>query len=154
MRTTWITPQFRLYKLHSVLGHLGKPVLRIFFPEFLRPLYYALLGAEVGKDVAIGGVIIDALFTRLEDNVIIGHDTVITSHALVYDTFFLKPVVIGRRATLGVRTVIMPGVEIGEGSVVASGAVVLMDTRIPPNELWGGVPARKIKDIQPAKKGS
>jgi carbonic anhydrase/acetyltransferase-like protein (isoleucine patch superfamily) len=38
-------------------------------------------------------------------------------------------------------------VEIGENSVVASGAVVLMGTRIPPNELWGGTPARKIKDI-------
>jgi acetyltransferase-like isoleucine patch superfamily enzyme len=140
-------PQFTLYKLHSVIGHLAKPALRLFFPEFLRPLYYALLGAKVGKNVAIGGVIIDALLTRIEDNVIIGHDTVVTSHAMVFDRFFLNPVTIRKRATLGVRTVIMPGVEIGENSVVASGAVVLMNTRIPPNELWGGIPAKKIKDI-------
>ena len=44
----------------------------------------------------------------------------------------------------------MPGVEIGENSIVAPGAVVSEKTKIPPNEVWGGVPARKLKDIEPS----
>ena len=38
---------------------------------------------------------------------------------------------------------ILPGVTIGEGAVVAGGAVVTKD--IPSFEIWGGVPAKKIR---------
>ena len=37
------------------------------------------------------------------------------------------------------------GVTIGEGSIVAAGSVVIND--VPPNEMWGGVPARFIKHL-------
>jgi acetyltransferase-like isoleucine patch superfamily enzyme len=40
----------------------------------------------------------------------------------------------------------MSGVTIGKGSVIAAGAVVTKD--IPPYTLYGGVPAKKIKDIR------
>lgn len=50
-----------------------------------------------------------------------------------------------RNATLFVNAVILPGVTIGEGAVVAAGAVVRCD--IPDGELWGGVPARKIRNV-------
>ena len=41
---------------------------------------------------------------------------------------------------------ILPGVTIGNNVVVAAGAVVTKD--LPDNALYGGVPARKIKDIE------
>lgn len=40
--------------------------------------------------------------------------------------------------------IIMSGVTIGTGSIVAAGSVVTKD--IPPCEIWGGVPAKKLKD--------
>ena len=40
--------------------------------------------------------------------------------------------------------IVLQGVKIGDGAVVAAGAVVTKD--IPANEVWGGVPAKKIKD--------
>ena len=41
--------------------------------------------------------------------------------------------------------------EVGEGSIVAAGAVVLEKTVIGPGELWAGVPARFVKKIDPDK---
>lgn len=51
-------------------------------------------------------------------------------------------VVIGDRAWLGPRCIIMPNVTIGEGAIVAGGAVVTKD--VEPFTLVGGVPAKKI----------
>ena len=45
---------------------------------------------------------------------------------------------------LGHNTTILAGVTIGKGSIVTAGAVVTKN--VPPCEIWGGVPARKIKD--------
>jgi acetyltransferase-like isoleucine patch superfamily enzyme len=52
------------------------------------------------------------------------------------------PVVIGDRAWICFRATVLPGVNIGEGSVVAAGAVVTRD--VPPFSLAGGVPARVV----------
>lgn len=57
----------------------------------------------------------------------------------------IKPIVIKDNVFVGWGSVILPGVTIGENSIVAAGAVVTKD--IPANEVWGGVPARHIKTI-------
>lgn len=43
------------------------------------------------------------------------------------------------------RAMLLPGVTVGKGCVVAAGAVVAADCA--PNGLYGGVPARRIKDL-------
>lgn len=52
------------------------------------------------------------------------------------------PVSIGDHAWLGTRALILPGVSVGEGAVVAAGAVVTRD--VPAFAVVGGVPARVI----------
>lgn len=54
------------------------------------------------------------------------------------------PVSIGDRAWVSCRTVILPGVNIAEGSVVAAGAVCTKDTA--PYKIYGGVPCKQIGD--------
>jgi acetyltransferase-like isoleucine patch superfamily enzyme len=54
------------------------------------------------------------------------------------------PVVIGDRAWIAYRAVILPGVSIGEGAVVAAGSVVTRD--VEPYSIVAGTPARKIGD--------
>ena len=45
---------------------------------------------------------------------------------------------------IGHNATIVGGLTIGKGSIIAAGAVVTQN--IPPCEIWGGVPAKKIKD--------
>lgn len=52
------------------------------------------------------------------------------------------PVRIENRAYVATRAMILPGVTVGEGAVVAAGAVVTKDVR--PFSIVGGVPAREI----------
>ena len=59
------------------------------------------------------------------------------------------PVHIGNDVWIGGNVTILPGVTIGNNVVVAAGAVVTKD--VPDNTLVGGVPARKIKDIETFK---
>lgn len=56
-----------------------------------------------------------------------------------------KPVTIGNGCWIGMRASILPGVTIGDGCVIAAGAVVASDCG--PNGLYGGVPARRIRDL-------
>lgn len=54
-----------------------------------------------------------------------------------------KPCIIGNDVWIGRRAMIMPGVKIGNGVIVAAGAVVTKD--VPDYAVVGGVPARVIK---------
>ncbi len=53
------------------------------------------------------------------------------------------PIKIGNNVWLGARVIVLKGVSIGDGAVVAAGAVVTRD--LPPNSICGGVPAKVIK---------
>jgi maltose O-acetyltransferase len=59
----------------------------------------------------------------------------------------IAPILIGRGAWLCARVVVLPGVTVGDGAIVAAGAVVTRD--VPPNTMAGGVPARHIRSLDP-----
>jgi maltose O-acetyltransferase len=56
-----------------------------------------------------------------------------------------KPIVVGNGAWLGARCTILPGVTIGEGAVVAAGAMVTKD--VAANTMVAGVPAKAIREL-------
>jgi acetyltransferase-like isoleucine patch superfamily enzyme len=57
----------------------------------------------------------------------------------------VRPVVIEDNVWIGERAIIMPGVTIGQGSMVAAGAVVMMN--VPPNTMVAGNPARQLRRL-------
>lgn len=56
-----------------------------------------------------------------------------------------KPITVGNGTWIGAKSIILGGVEIGEGCIVAAGAVVTQD--VPPNNLVAGVPARVKRQL-------
>lgn len=94
------------------------------------------------------------------DHIKIGDDTMIGTHTLVMDTNFhrtepdrrlerdpAEPVIIGRNVWLANRVIVSKGVTIGDDSIVAAGSVVLAGTEIPAGQIWGGVPAKYLRDL-------
>ena len=52
-------------------------------------------------------------------------------------------------ALIGMGSTLLDDVEVGEGAIVAAGALVLKNTKIGPYEIWGGVPAKFLKKADP-----
>lgn len=89
---------------------------------------------EIGEDVAIA----DNITIRDSDN------HIVTSNP---DYVMTKPVRIGNHVWIGMNAIILKGVTIGDGAIIAAGSVVTRD--VPEKCLAAGVPARvKKKDVK------
>ena len=124
------------------------PVLRSFFlPPGVRRLLYRFLGTPMGKNTYPIGIVLDPPLVEFGDNVAIGFESVFSAHAFEGQRFVLGRIRVGNRATIGARAMIMPGVTIEEDAIVAAGAIVSKGTRVGRKEVWGGIPARKLKTL-------
>lgn len=122
-----------------------------FIPVPIVRLIYLALGARLGANTYSAGALLDPPLTRIGSNTIIGHDAVIFAHVIEGSRLELKAVVIGDTVTIGAKAVVMAGVRIGDNAIVSAGAVVTKDTHIGAGEIWGGIPARKIKAASTVK---
>lgn len=146
--------------INSILSHTPSRHLRLFF---LRRF-----GMKIHKDVCLYSgfhvrdpqkIIIDKGVSigpkvlldgrsglHIEPNVVIAYEAIIWTLNHDYnDVNFCgkgAPVLIGRYSWICSRSIILPGVSIGEGAIVASGAIVTKD--VPPYAIVGGVPAKII----------
>lgn len=112
-------------------------------------------GGVVGKDVFIGeNVHIDldwAFLLEIGDGAVISARTVIEMHdsslpnVMGRGKLRVGRVRIGKRSYIGVNTVILPGVHIGDGAIV--GALSLVNRDVPPRQVWAGNPARFIRTV-------
>ncbi len=120
----------------------------------LFPPFYTDYGRNirVGKHVFINGGchFQDQGGIEIGDGTLIGHQVVLATlnHDLDPEQRHLlhpAPIHIGKNVWVGAHATICPGVHIGDGAVVAAGAVVTKD--IPPYVIAGGVPARVIRQL-------
>ncbi|MRX08998.1 acyltransferase [Pseudoduganella sp. FT25W] len=116
-----------------------------FIPVPIQRLIYLALGARLGANTYSAGALLDPPLTHIGSNTIIGHDAVIFAHVIEGPKLELKAVHIGNTVTIGAKAVVMAGVQIGDNAIVSTGAVVTKDTQIAAGEIWGGIPARRLK---------
>ncbi|AIY09587.1 acetyltransferase [Paenibacillus polymyxa] len=110
-------------------------------------IYRRMLGMKVGQHAAFGlMVMVDVFFPEhiiIGNNSVIGYNTTILAHEYLIQEYRIGKVVIGDRVLIGANTTILPGVTIGDGAVVAAGAVVHKD--VPAGAFVGGNPLRDLR---------
>jgi acetyltransferase-like isoleucine patch superfamily enzyme len=85
-------------------------------------------------------------FTLLGDNNILATSSHPVEEVHFHNTW-QKPILIKQNVWLAAGVIVLPGVTIGENSVIGAGAVVTED--IPPNSVAVGVPARVVRTFTP-----
>ena len=95
----------------------------------------------IGNNVSLQSLVYIPTGVLIEDDVFIGPNAVLTNDPYPpHGGDNLKGPVIRKGASIGANATLVPGVEIGEGALVAAGAVVTRD--VPPRMLAIGTPAR------------
>ncbi len=123
-----------------------------------RTILYAKPGARIciGDDTGISNSCIYAA-----EEIVIGKRVLIGGNCKIYDTDFhslnaeqrvikkeevkTQKVIIKDNVFVGAHCIILKGVTIGENSIIAAGSVVTK--AVPPNQIWGGNPAKFIREI-------
>lgn len=110
-------------------------------------------GCHVGKDCLID--LADRIV--LEENVTLGLRVTILTHFDAGNSYArhlyapsTQPVLIRQGAYVGTGSTILPGITIGEGAIVAAGALV--NRNVPAYTIVGGVPAKVIREIRPEQR--
>lgn len=142
-RIPFVGARMRLYRAFGVRFEDVDSGMIMSFAEVWSPRRLTLgRGSIVGRRCLIdarGGI-------QIGRDVNIGSETVMmTAKHRVQDPDFVDdyaPIVIGDRAWIAIRATILGGVTIGEGAVVAAGAVVTRD--VAPYTIVGGTPAVAI----------
>ena len=122
------------------------PVMRSgFMPAPLMRAFYLALGTRLGRNTYSQGIILDPPFVRVGSDSVIGQAALIVPHVIEGTRLAHFPVEIGNNVTIGAHAVVLSDVVVGDNAIVATGAVVPKGSRIGAGEVWGGVPARRIK---------
>lgn len=105
-----------------------------------------------GDDVFIGAYV----NLRCSGSITIGNNVRLAQNISVIDANYSRKdgrvgdlipnkVAIGDNVWIGVNCVLLPGVSIGEGAVIAAGSIVTKN--VQPNTMWAGNPAKWVKDL-------
>ncbi len=134
------------------INGLKSTLIERFIPSLpsktLRNLFIRWSGVKASKNVHFyfGFTVRNPKGLIIRKNAVIAYEAVIWSLNHDYnDKYFCGKgalTEIGEYAWICSRSIILPGVKVGEGAVVASGAVVTKD--VPPYTIVGGVPAKVI----------
>jgi len=119
---------------------------KILPPCEIKNHLYRMIGVKIGKNVSIApDCILDTIFPeliRLDDNIIIGWGSKLYTHEFTQTTARIGTIHFKSNSMLGEWSVVRPGIEIGQGSLVAAMSFVNKD--IPKGFVEGGVPVHII----------
>ncbi|MGV8977764.1 MAG: Pls/PosA family non-ribosomal peptide synthetase [Cellulomonas sp.] len=101
--------------------------------------YARALGAKIGRNVDLHSMPPVTGLLTLGKGCSIEPEVDLTGHWLDGDVLHIGKVRVDARATVGARSILAPGIRVGQGAEIPAGSAVLVS--VPPGELWTGSPA-------------
>jgi acetyltransferase-like isoleucine patch superfamily enzyme len=129
-------------------------LIRLFFLYIKYVVCTKVYGMDIDPTARVSwGTVLDKTYPK---GIHIGTESYIASGTLVLSHDFCRNIhtdtIIGKRCFIGAHAILMPGITIGDGSIVGSGAVVTKD--VPAGCIVAGNPARILREgIQTIKYG-
>ncbi|MHA1716767.1 MAG: acyltransferase [Promethearchaeota archaeon] len=115
------------------------------FPWMKRSYIYNQLGSKIGKNVRCLNAWIDLEFVQIEDNVLIGSASIISSYYFTPKFLIVKRVHVGKDCIIGSKSRVTPGTIIEQGVTLLAKSVTKMDDRLESCGIYGGIPAEKVE---------
>lgn len=112
-------------------------------------LFGPIFGPRSRSCYVVDPNVLDPHMVEIGRNVTIGFRAIVAAHSQEREAIIYRKTVIEDDVLLGGDCKVYGGCTIKRGAVVLAGAVVTPGTVIGENELWGGMPAKKIKDLAP-----
>ena len=125
------------------MGHLR--IIEILVPKEMKPFFYNVCNKYIHKDIIFNGSISDPDLVQIGENTIVGIDATILSHTIENDILYLKTVKIGKNCTIGMKSLIMPGVTIEDSVMVGAYSLVPKNKKLPMGSVWAGIPVKRLK---------
>jgi non-ribosomal peptide synthetase-like protein len=108
----------------------------------LIPYYAKLLGAKVGRGVTMHTLPPVTGLMTLGKGASVEPEVDLTGHWLDGDILRIGRVRVGAGASVGSRSILLPGARVGQDAEVAPGSAIAGS--VPPGELWAGSPAARL----------
>ncbi len=137
-------------------------------PQIGDDTYVAPTAAVIGEVVTGNGCSIwfSAVLRGDVAPITLGNNVNVQDGAVLHGTYGKAPVVIGNDVTIGhnatvhgctisdnvligMGSTILDGAQISSNTIIAAGALVLANTITEPNSIYAGVPAKKVKELDP-----
>ncbi|MDE0869760.1 MAG: hypothetical protein OSA21_05545 [Candidatus Poseidoniaceae archaeon] len=123
-----------------------QPFLQHFVPSFFANAYFRVSGAKIGKNTQINTFRLnDPGLIRIDDDCVVGGGATFNGHLVEKNQMIFAPIHMKAGSLVGAGSTLQPGVTIGENAVIASSALVPKYRTIPAGEVWGGLPAVRIR---------
>ncbi len=113
-----------------------------FYP--LKAIHVWLFGGRIGKNVVMGGLVLDPSKFEVGDDTVVGGFSTILGHAVERGNIIYGKVTIGKKCGVGIRSLILPGAKLNDGSMLGAQSLLAKNIEVPKNETYAGVPAKKI----------
>jgi len=125
--------------------YLPTAVILDFFHLYpLKTLHVQLFGGKVGKNVVMGGLVLDPSLLEVGDNTVIGGFSTILGHSVERGKIIFGKIIIGKNCGVGVRATVLAGAKFEETSMLGAHSLLVKNSKIPANETFGGIPARSL----------
>lgn len=143
---------------YIIIKSINNKILMARYDNYSIADYFRSQGAKIGEDCYFGirELASEPYLIEIGNHVAVAMNVLFLTHNLgwcfrdeIPDLQVFGRIIIGNNCNIGPSSIILPGVTIGDNTIIGAGSVVTKD--VPPNSIVGGNPAKVISSLEKYK---